>query len=218
MTPVRPVLRALDIYSGTGSVAKAFRRAGHEVDSLDLDPRFAPTYCTNVLTWDYKALPRGHYDAIWASCPCEQYSIARSNARVPRDLALADELVTRTLEIIEWFQPRAWFLENPAGSLLWRRFQFPRVVQTSYCAYSFQYRKNTRVATNLRDFLLRDPCGGAGVCAQMRGTRHLAHAQKGGGGVTNAYFSRDELHRIPGELCDDVVRGCEGQCRSLSHV
>jgi hypothetical protein len=197
-------LRALDLFSGTGSITKAFRNSGHDCDSLDMDPRFAPTFCVNILEWDYKALPRGHYDAIWASCPCEQYSIARSNARAPRDLALADALVQRTLEIIEWFHPKAWFLENPAGSLLWRRFQFTYVVQTSYCAYNFPYRKLTRVASNLR-FLLRDQCSGAGVCAQMVGSRHRQHAQKGGGGSENVFHTRDELHRIPGELCDDVV-------------
>jgi site-specific DNA-cytosine methylase len=141
-------LRALDLFSGTGSITKAFRNSGHDCDSLDMDPRFAPTFCTNVLTWDYTALPRGHYDAIWASCPCEQYSIARSNARAPRDLALADALVQRTLEIIDWFHPKAWFLENPAGSLLWRRFQFPRVVQTSYCSYNnFPYRTRAQRPT-----------------------------------------------------------------------
>ena len=53
-------LKVLDLFSGTGSITTAFRRAGHEVDSLDLDPRFAPTFCTNVLAWDYKARPRGH--------------------------------------------------------------------------------------------------------------------------------------------------------------
>ena len=209
MTAHRRALRALDLFSGTGSVSAAWRRAGHECDSLDLDPRFAPTICANVLSWDYKALPRGHYDAIWASCPCENYSIARSNALTPRDVELADSLVRRTLEIIEWFRPKAWFVENPAGSLLWRRFTWPRLVTTSYCAYGFPYRKNTTIATNLADFFLRDPCGGAGVCAQMVGSRHLAHAQKGGGGATNAYHSRDELHRIPEGLCADVVRWCE---------
>jgi hypothetical protein len=50
----------------------------------------------------------------------------------------------------------------------------------------------------------------------MVGSRHLAHAQKGGGGVTNAFHSRDELHRIPGELCDDVVRWCERAAPSAS--
>ena len=212
MTAPRRALRALDLYSGTQSVFSAFRRAGHECDSLDMDPRFAPTFCVNILEWDYTALPRGHYDAIWASVPCEQYSIARSNARSPRDLALADALVTRTLEIIEWFQPRAWFIENPAGSLLWRRFHFDRVVHTSYCSYNFPYRKNTSIATNLRDFYLRDPCGGRGVCAQMVGSQHRQHAQKGGGGADGGvYHSRDELHRIPDGLCDDVVRGCQAE-------
>ena len=89
------------MFSGTGSITTAFRRAGHEVDSLDLDPRFAPTICVNLLSWDFRALPRGRYDVIWSSCPCEQYSIARSNARAPRDLALADSLVRRTREILE---------------------------------------------------------------------------------------------------------------------
>ena len=99
-------LRVLDLFSGTGSITKAFRNSGHEVDSLDLDPRFEPTFCANALAWNYKALPRGRYDVVWASCPCEQYSIARSNARAPRDLALADSLVWRTLELIDWFAPR----------------------------------------------------------------------------------------------------------------
>ena len=94
-------LKVLDMFSGTGSITTAFRRTGHEVDSLDLDPRFAPTFCVNVLAWDFSVLPRGRYDVIWASCPCEQYSIARSNARAPRDLALADSLVRRTREILE---------------------------------------------------------------------------------------------------------------------
>jgi hypothetical protein len=207
------LLRVLDLFSGTGSITKAFRSLGHEVDSLDLDPRFAPTFCANVLTWDFKALPRDRYAVVWASCPCEQYSIARSSAATPRDLALADSLVRRTMEIIAWFQPRAWFMENPLGSLVWRRFDWPRVVQTSYCSYGFPYRKNTSIATNLRDFFLCDPCGGAGVCAQMVGTRHLEHAQKGGGGVSDVYHTRDHLHRIPAALCEDVVRWCDAEVK-----
>jgi hypothetical protein len=182
---------------------------GHEVDSLDLDPRFGPTFNANVMDWDFRALPPGRYDVIWASVPCENYSIARSNAHAPRDLVMADSLVRRTVEILDYFQPRAYFIENPAGSLLWQRFTWPRVVQTSYCAYDFPYRKHTSVATNLLDFFLRDPCGGPGVCAQMIGTRHKAHAQKGGGGSSNAYHSTDDLHRIPPGLCEDVVRWCE---------
>ena len=205
------MVRALDLFSGTQSITKAFRNSGHECDSLDLCPLGNPTFNANVLDWDFRALPPGHYDCIWASPPCENYSIARSNAATPRDLALADSIVRRTIEIIDWFRPKAFFVENPAGSLLWRRFAWPRLVTTSYCSYQMSYRKTTTVATNVEDFALRPPCGGAGVCAQMRGTRHLEHAQRGGGGADNTYHSRAELHRIPQGLCEDVVRWCEAE-------
>ena len=124
-------LRVLDLFSGTGSITKAFRNLGHEVVSLDLDPRDAPTICANILDWQYKTLPRGHFDVIWASCPCEQYSIARSSALTPRDLMLADTLVLRTQELCEWLQPRCWFVENPWSSQLWLRFSWPRLITTS---------------------------------------------------------------------------------------
>ncbi len=89
-------LRVLNLCSGTHIITKAFR--GHSVDSLDLDPRHGPTFCVNILEWEYKLLPRGYYDVIWANCPFENYSIARSTAA--RDLMLADPLVLRTLEIL----------------------------------------------------------------------------------------------------------------------
>ena len=76
-----------------------------------------------------------------------------------------------------------------------------------------RYRKSTTIATNLVDLFLRDPCGGASVCAQMLGTRHIEHAQKGGGGTEDIYHTRDELHRIPQGLCEDVVRWCEAEVK-----
>jgi hypothetical protein len=204
-----PPLRVLELFSGTGSITKAFRGASHEVDSLDIDPRFGPTFCIDLLDWDYRALPRGYYDVVFASIPCENYSIARSSARRPRDLILADSLVLRTQEILTYLAPAYWFIENPAGSLLWRRFKFPHLVTTTYCSYGFKYKKATTIATNLAGFSLKDPCGGAGVCHSMVGKQHKEHAQKGGGGAGNAYHTRDELHRIPHGLCLDVVLFCE---------
>ena len=204
-----PPLRVLELFSGTGSITKAFRNSGHEVISLDIDPRHPPSICQNILDWRYKDLPRGHFDVIWASCPCEQYSVARSNASTPRDLMLADSLVLRTRDIIEWFAPHCWLVENPTSSQLWQRFAWPRLVKTSYCSWGFPYRKHTSIATNT-DLCLRAPCGGAGVCEQMRGARHKEHAQKGGGGwCEKKYHTTDELHRIPEELCRAVVLYCE---------
>jgi hypothetical protein len=46
--------RVLDLFSGGGSVTKAFQNAGYEVTSLDCEPKCKPTFLTNILFWDYK--------------------------------------------------------------------------------------------------------------------------------------------------------------------
>ena len=53
MIPARPVLRVLDLFSGTGSVSRAFQNAGHEAISLDIDPRNSPNLCMNILEWNF---------------------------------------------------------------------------------------------------------------------------------------------------------------------
>ena len=97
-------MRLLELFSGTGFIGTAFRQRGWEVDSLDFAqlPGAEPlTFQRNVLDWPIQ----GQYDVIWASPPCTQYSCARTNAKEPRDLAGADELVMATRHIMERLRP-----------------------------------------------------------------------------------------------------------------
>ena len=94
------------IVSGTGSVGSAFAARGWEVVSLDLDPKTKAQIAENILAWNYNAFPRGHFDAISASPCCTHYSCARRGAKTPRNLDLADSLVCKSLEIIDYFQPK----------------------------------------------------------------------------------------------------------------
>ena len=88
-------MKLLNLYSGTGSVSKPWKEKGYEVYNVDVDPRFSPDYCGDILQWDYKKL---HFvpDVIWASPPCDQYSRARTTGG-PRNLRLADKLVAKAV-------------------------------------------------------------------------------------------------------------------------
>ena len=111
-------MRLLELFCGTKSISIFFEEYGFEVVSLDHDPKFEPTICTYILEWDYTIYPREYFSVVWASPECTQYSIARSNAKTPRDLGYADSIVQKALEIIQYFNPRVWFIENPASGLL----------------------------------------------------------------------------------------------------
>ena len=104
--------RLLELFSGTGSIGRAFIRHGWEVVSIDIDAKMQPTICADLLAFDYRSLG-GSFDCVWASPPCTQYSIARSKAKTPRYLEGADALVRRALDIIQHFRPAAFFVENP---------------------------------------------------------------------------------------------------------
>lgn len=121
--------RMLDIYSGLGGASEAFVKAGWQVDRLEnnellTDPKsefYVPgTTHQDVLEWPFQDLPKGYYDFIWASPPCREFSNAYSS---PRSIARREgvdytpslELVLRAKEIIDWFGPKYWVIENVAG-------------------------------------------------------------------------------------------------------
>ena len=107
-------MRLLELFSGTGSIGRAFEALGWEVTSLDLEGE--PTIKCDILDWDYTAFPPGHFQVVWASPVCCEFSKALT--RRPRRLEEGDRLVLRTLELIDYFKPRFWGLENPQSGLL----------------------------------------------------------------------------------------------------
>ena len=75
----------LELFSGTGSIGEAFQQQDWEVVSLDLNKKGNATICCDIMLWDYKIYEPGYFNAIWASPVCTHYSIARTNAKTPRN-------------------------------------------------------------------------------------------------------------------------------------
>jgi len=192
----------LDLFSGTASVSRTFREAGWETTSLDRD--LPADIRADVLEWDFREFQPGHFDFVWASPPCTEYSKAKTTGR--RDLATANRIVERTLEIIEFLQPQAWILENPQTGLL-KAQDFMKQLDyrdVDYCMYGFDYRKRTRLWGNLL-WEPRPLCGGGG-CGKVREGRHPQTAQKAGKRDWGQRNHRSqELYSVPPRLVQDIA-------------
>ena len=198
--------RLLELFAGTGSVGKAFKDLGWEVVSVDNCNKFPPTHLCDILKWDYAAAyPPGHFDVVHASPPCTQYSSART-VGPPRDLEGADRLVQRALEIIEYFAPRYWWLENPATGLLKTRpcvQHLGKPYEAHYCMYGAPYKKPTHLWSNCPHFRPR-VCNKR--CWWFRDGKHLGSAQRGPNkGDMFRSFDLGTLYKMPGPLCDDMA-------------
>jgi hypothetical protein len=205
-------MRALVLFTGTGSVDRALERYGFKVDSLDIDPSCKATWTSDILEWDtWRHMMPGRYDFIWASPPCTEYSIARTTAKNPRNFELADSIVERTLEIIRELAPKAWLLENPqSGYLKTRPFMqgYP-FRDVCYCRYAegtkWNYRKATRLWGVLPTFKPRPMCTRRDPCELSAATgKHPEQAQRislGGG----RNHTLQELYSIPTILCRDIA-------------
>jgi hypothetical protein len=192
--------RLLELFSGTGSVGRAFRAKGWEVVSVDINGAENPTIEADIRDLDVTSL--GKIDVIWASPPCTLYSRARSTGRAA-DLESSDSLVRRTLEICAALGNPPLFIENPWTGQLKNRglLDTLKLRIVDYCSYGMPYRKRTAIWTNTAWQPARSLC--KHDCASSRDGRHLARAQQGPPGPR---FTQRELYRIPPELCDEIAK------------
>ena len=65
-------MKLLELFSGTKSVGKVAEQLGYEVVSLDL--KNADINC-NIIDWDYFKYEPKTFDVIWASPPCNTFSM-----------------------------------------------------------------------------------------------------------------------------------------------
>jgi len=140
-------MRVLDLFAGLGGWSAPFRDHGHDVTTLDVDPRFGCDLTIDVLEWE----SAGRYDVITASPPCECFSVMTFGrywrpGRIPRDdkARLAVRLVERTVELIELLEPAYYVVENPVGMLRKLPPLAGRERRTvTYCQYGTPFRKPT---------------------------------------------------------------------------
>ena len=170
-------MNVLELFSGTGSVGKCCKELGWDVVSVDL--LLPADHQVDIMDFDYKQYPKDFFDIVWASPPCTNYSLLKKcwygrklkdgtiyNRELnEKEMDEADKLVLKSLEIINYFNPEYWFLENPqTGSLKNRNIMKGlSYYDVDYCMYSdWGYKKRTRIWTNKKNWenkLCNGKCG-----------------------------------------------------------
>ena len=120
--------RLLSIFDYTGNWAKPWVDYDYEVHTVDIkappaeyqyDGRVA--YAVDIFNWYYDVCRPDYFDIILAAPPCTDFALsgarhfAAKDADGRTDKSIA--LVLKTLEIIEYFRPRVWALENPMSRI-----------------------------------------------------------------------------------------------------
>jgi hypothetical protein len=201
----------LELFSGTGSVGRAFRNMGWQVTSVDLESKFNPTICCDVLELESgSVLEYGDVDLIWSSPPCTEYSCARTKAKTPRNLEGSDQLVSKVLDLADELFCY-YLMENPHSGLLKTRpvVQGLNMVVLDYCRYGAAYRKRTSIWTNSDYTPTRPLCNKD--CASSDGRKHTRKAQRAGPGY---HHTLEELYAIPTELCDEIAGWADTMVRT----
>ena len=201
------IMRLLELFAGTQSVGKIAREL--EMDVISLDRDMPADISTDIMNWDYTQYPKGHFDVIWASPPCTEYSVAKTIG--VRDIEGANEVVQQTLDILEHFVPKYWMIENPQTGLLKNQlcmYGMP-FVDVDYCKYGMPYRKRTRIWNNVFHWKPRALC--MRDCGSMdeTGKRHQATAQRGpctrGDTKDHNRQSQSQLYSVPPDLIRELL-------------
>ena len=125
-------MKVLDLFYGLGGFSQAFKERGHEIVTVDIEEKFNPTICKDVLELTIEDLKSYMpFDVVLASPPCTCFSIASISThwnpnRRPKETAKhAIAIVKKTLQLIEYLNPKFWIVENPRGML--RKMSFMKV-------------------------------------------------------------------------------------------
>jgi len=118
----------IEFYSGSGTMAKAFKKLGWRVITVDLN--YSADWMTDILTITKEQIIekcRGIPNFIWFGTPCTGFSVASIGThwgggfrqyQPKTDVAkLGIKLCEKNKEIISWFPNAKWGIENPRGVL-----------------------------------------------------------------------------------------------------
>jgi hypothetical protein len=199
----------VDLYAGSKSASKPMAERGWEVRSVDI------LWGEDVLTWSWDG---GKVDLMWASPPCERFSVAghfhhfrkvgERAVPVTPDAEYAVALVRRALKLRDEIHPTYFVMENPRGLMRKALPELRSPVTVWYCRYGDERAKPT-------DLWLDPPAGPPGFLPLRRcrnESSKCAHSRAPRGSPTGTQGRKGlERSAVPYLLALKLCLAVEGQ-------
>jgi len=105
----------ISLFDHSGCWSLPYKKAGYNVITVD-----KKNGC-DILTWDYTTIIKSNVVGVLCAPPCTDFSVSGAQYWPAKDADGTTEqsvmLVEKSLEIIEYFNPVFWGMENPVGRI-----------------------------------------------------------------------------------------------------
>jgi len=216
-------MKVLELFAGSRSFSKVAEEMGLETFTTDYKKFDKIDYVVDILEFDVSKVPFKP-DVIWASPPCTYFSVAsighhwyKDNTPKTEQAKLGVKIVQKTLDIINYFKPDYFFIENPRGKL--RKLDVVKNIPRAtvcYCQYGDTRLKPTDIWSNFileENTLLSEDNKLQGwkpraMCNYRQKDCDCHHEKAPRGSKTGTQGLKGNYERsiVPYELCKEILK------------
>ena len=211
-------MKVLELFAGSRSFSKVAEEMEMETFTTDIKQFDKIDYVCDIMDFDVSRVPF-RPDIIWASPPCTYFSVASIGHHWHKDhtpktdqAKLGVQIVQKTLDIIDMFQPKHFFIENPRGKL--RKLDVVKGIPRTtvcYCQYGDTRLKPTDIWTdNLADWFNKKGWKPRAMCNYRQKNCNCHHEKAPRGSKTGTQGLKGNYERsvVPYELCKEILNSC----------
>jgi len=205
---------SLELFAGSGIFSETATENGFDTITVDSENWNGKIdIVENINIWNYKKLKIKPI-IIWASVPCTAFSklswyryFLKNGEKYYPNSYFAEhniKLVKTTLKIIEYFNPKFWFIENPFGIL-----QYLNIIPYHYeYITQCQYTPKVSMQRNMKPTIIYTNSKWKGLKCNYN---DLCHAYVPSGSNLGTISKKGHYERsiLPYLLCKDIIDYCK---------